>query len=234
MKSFESIRSLEHVAIIMDGNGRWASQHHLPRAMGHKKGIEAVERTLKSAQDYGIKYLTLYAFSSENWKRSDDEIKDLMTLLKYYLSKEIKNLIKKKIRLHIIGDRSKFSKDILKKIQNAEEKTKNFNDFHLIIALSYGGRDEIIRATQTLIDSGIESSEVTEEIFSGELYTSEIPDPDLLIRTSGEKRISNFLLWQIAYSELVFLDVFWPDFSDFHFKQAIKEYNKRDRRFGGR
>jgi len=227
-----------HVAIIMDGNGRWAKKRVLPKIAGHKRGIDAVRRCVDNAVDLGIKYLTLYAFSSENWNRPEDEVNDLMSLLQRYLTKEVDELHEKNIRLNFIGDRSKLSGRILKLLEDAETRTGDNNRLCLTLALSYGGRAEIIDAAQALaakIKTGeINPEDITEAAFASHLHTSDIPDPDLIIRTSGEQRISNFLLWQIAYAEFVFLDVLWPDFNREMLERAISEYCGRDRRYGAR
>ncbi len=227
-----------HVAIIMDGNGRWAKKRVLPKVAGHKRGADAVRRCVEDSMDLGIKYLTLYAFSSENWNRPEDEVNDLMSLLQRYLTKEVDELHEKNIRLNFIGDRSKLSANILKLLQKAEIKTRDNSRLCLTLALSYGGRAEIIDAARALgekIKTGeINPEDITEEAFSSHLHTGDIPDPDLIIRTSGEQRISNFLLWQIAYAEFVFLDVLWPDFNREMLERAISEYCGRDRRYGAR
>tara|TARA_R110002096_G_scaffold151307_10_gene313824 strand:- start:1197 stop:1946 length:750 start_codon:yes stop_codon:yes gene_type:complete len=227
-----------HVAIIMDGNGRWAKKRMLPKVAGHKRGADAVRRCVEDAIDLGIRYLTLYAFSSENWNRPEDEVNDLMGLLHRYLTKEVDELDDKNIRLAFIGDRSKLSPDIRALIEAAEQRTLNNSRLCLTLALSYGGRAEIVDAARKLaeqVQAGkISPKDISEETFSGELHTHDIPDPDLIIRTSGEQRISNFLLWQIAYAEFVFLDVLWPDFNREVLEQALDEYGGRDRRFGAR
>lgn len=227
-----------HVAIIMDGNGRWAKKRMLPKFAGHKRGAEAVRRCVEDAIDLGIKYLTLYAFSSENWNRPEDEVSDLMNLLRGYLTKEVDELHEKNIRLAFIGNRSKLSDNIRELLETAEKKTRNNTKLCLTLALSYGGRAEIVDAARELahqVKNGeLEPEQISEEIFASHLHTSNIPDPDLIIRTSGEQRISNFLLWQIAYAEFVFLDVLWPDFNREILEQAVQEYCGRDRRYGAR
>ncbi|TNE65902.1 MAG: isoprenyl transferase [Alphaproteobacteria bacterium] len=227
-----------HVAIIMDGNGRWASQRGLPRSAGHKRGAEAVREAITGAVKAGVGYLTLYAFSSENWNRPADEVMDLMGLLKLYLSREIRSLDKQGIRLRVIGRRSRLSRDINEMIDKAEEMTRDNRRMTLVIALSYGSRDEIIdaaRAIATAVVEGRESIEAIDEArFESALSTHGLPDPDLIIRTSGEQRLSNFLLWQAAYSEFLFLDTLWPDFTEETFAAAIEEFQGRDRRFGAR
>jgi undecaprenyl diphosphate synthase len=225
-----------HVAIIMDGNGRWAQSRGLPRIAGHKKGAESVKRSVESAVSQGISFLTLFGFSSENWKRPLAEVTDLMGLLRLYLKTEIATLNKQGVRFLVIGDRSRLSDDIIELIEVAEQKTVGNARLTLTVALSYGGRAEIVSAAHKIaedaIAGNIQPSDIDEDLFSGKLFTTEIPDPDLLIRTSGEQRISNFLLWQLAYTELVFIDTLWPDFSEEHFETAVKEYQGRERRFG--
>ncbi len=219
-----------HIAIIMDGNGRWAKARRLPRTAGHKKGVEATKKIVTHAGEIGLPYLTLYAFSTENWARPVDEINDLMALLRFYLKSETAELLKNNVRLRVIGRRDRLSKDIIDMIENIEEKSKDNTGLNLSICLDYGGREEILNAVNTAIKNG---HAVTEEAFSQYLYTFDIPDPDLLIRTSGEYRISNFLLWQCTYSELYFSDILWPDFTADEFDNAIQSYNQRERRFGG-
>lgn len=225
-----------HVAIIMDGNGRWANARGKPRSMGHKAGAEAVRKTLESAADIGVKYLTLFSFSSENWKRPATEVADLMGLLRLYLKKEISNLCEKGVRLKVIGDRIRLATDIVDAIEEAESRTAQNTRITLILALSYGGRDELVMAARKLAERAaageLKPSQIDENTFEQALYTYGIPDPDLLIRTSGEKRISNFLLWQLAYAEFVFIDKHWPDFNAEDLASAIKEYGRRERRFG--
>jgi len=225
-----------HVAIIMDGNGRWAKARGLPRVAGHKRGAEAVRRTVTGAAELGIQYLTLYGFSSENWKRPPAEIDDLMGLLRLYLNNEIDELDRKGVRLRVIGQRSRLQPDIVRLIEGAERRTAGNRKLNLIVALSYGGRAEIVEAARCIAEGvragRIDPAEVDENQFERFLYTAGIPDPDLLIRTSGEKRISNFLLWQCAYAELVFLERLWPDFTRDDLEGAITEYHGRDRRYG--
>lgn len=226
-----------HVAIIMDGNGRWARARGLPRTAGHSRGAEAVRRTVKAAAEAGVRYLTLFGFSSENWKRPASEIDDLMGLLRHYLKREIDELHKNGIRLNVIGDRHRLGADIVALITDAERRTANNERLNLTIALSYGSRDEIVAATQkamqAALDGTLKPDQLNEQAFSGFLLTADMPDPDLLIRTSGEKRISNFLLWQCAYAEFVFLERQWPDFDADDFNGAIQEYLGRARRYGG-
>jgi len=226
----------KHVAIIMDGNGRWAKARGLPRTAGHRKGVEAVRRTVEAARELGIPYLTMFGFSSENWRRPEGEVFDLMQLLRFYLRSEIAELHKNGVRLRVIGDRSKLSGDIVTMIQKAEELTRGNTDLNLVIALSYGSRQEIVAAARQMVRDALEGrlrpDDITEESFSASLLTRDIPDPDLLVRTSGEQRISNFLLWQSAYTELVFVDTLWPDFTKRDLEDAIREFNQRDRRYG--
>ena len=225
-----------HVAIIMDGNGRWAAARNLPRTMGHRAGIEAVKRTLEAARDLNVNHLTLYSFSSENWRRPAEEIGELMRLLKYYLRSELANLHKENVRLKVIGERKKLPPEIVDLIAHAETLTQDNKKFTLTLALSYGGRQEITAAAQRLaraVQRGeLQADAIDEHVMQSFLSTGGMPDPDLVIRTSGEKRISNFLLWQSAYSEFVFLDVLWPDFSGEHLAQAIDEFRRRERRYG--
>lgn len=226
----------KHVAIIMDGNGRWAKARGLPRTAGHRKGVEAVRRTVEAARELGVPYLTMFGFSSENWRRPEGEVFDLMQLLRFYLRSEIAELHKNGVRLRVIGDRTKLSGDIVTMIDKAEELTRNNKELNLIIALSYGARQEIVEATRQMVRDALEGrlspDDITEESFSARLLTRDVPDPDLLVRTSGEQRISNFLLWQSAYTELVFVDTLWPDFTKRDLEDAIREFNQRDRRYG--
>ena len=225
-----------HVAIIMDGNGRWAKARGLPRSAGHKRGAETVRRTIEAARELGIAYLTLYAFSSENWKRPPAEITDLMGLLRLYLRNEIAHLNKNGVRLRVIGDRSRLSRDILSLIDHAETVTAGNSVLTLNLALSYGGRHEIVEAARLLaqeVAAGrLDPAAIDGDALAARLYTAAIPDPDLVIRTSGEKRISNFLLWQSAYAELVFLDVLWPEFGREHLEAAVQDFHRRERRYG--
>lgn len=226
-----------HIAIIMDGNGRWATARGLPRTAGHKKGVEAVRNAIEGARELGVRYLTLYSFSTENWSRPEDEVSTLMQLLRFYLRGEIAKLHKNGIRLRVIGDRQRLSNDIQALIRNSEELTANNQDMTLVLALSYGGRQELVDAARRMAESvargEMHPDDINADSFSRHLFTgSDIPDPDLMIRTSGEKRISNFLLWQLAYAELVFLDTLWPDFTKRDLEDAIREFNRRDRRFG--
>jgi undecaprenyl diphosphate synthase len=225
-----------HVAIIMDGNGRWAKARGLPRIAGHRRGAESVRRAIVSAVELGISYLTLFGFSSENWKRPTDEVNDLMGLLRHYLRGEIAELHQKGVRLVVIGDRTRLAPDIVTLIDNAEQLTRANTKLTLIVALSYGGRDDIVQASRKLAEDVVAgrlaAKEIDEARLSDALFTAGIPDPDLLIRTSGEQRISNFLLWQLAYTELVFIDTLWPDFGRADLEKAISDFHGRERRYG--
>lgn len=223
----------EHVAIIMDGNGRWAKKRNMPRSYGHKVGSENVISIVKYADKIGIKYLTLYAFSTENWKRSKKEIDYIMMLLVKFIDEKIDELFSENVKLRILGDISVLPQKTMEKVIYAVNKTEKNNGLILNIALNYGGRDEIVRSIKKIISSGYSADEITEKLISDNLYTKDIPDPDLLIRPGGEKRISNFLIYQSAYSELYFSDVLWPDFDTFEFSRALDEYSRRKRRFGG-
>ena len=224
----------EHVAIIMDGNGRWAALRNLPRAAGHKAGCDTLEAITDACAELGIKYLTVYAFSTENWKRSEEEVSALMNLFRVYIKKFHSVFIKNEIRMRFIGDISRLDKDIIDSINQVAEDTKNFSRITLTCAINYGGRDEIRRAVKNMIADGIEPAQVSENKISEYLDTFGLPDPDLLIRTSGELRISNFLLWQIAYSEIYVTDTYWPDFNKDELLKAIESFNNRERRYGGR
>jgi undecaprenyl diphosphate synthase len=223
-----------HVAIIMDGNGRWAASRGLPRAIGHREGSKAVRRAIRAAIDHGVKWLTLFAFSSENWRRPETEIAELTGLLRHYLNNEVNELHENGVRLRVIGERGRFGPAIAAQLEAAEALTIGNDRLNLIIALSYGGRAEIVAAARRAMASGIAPDELGEADFAGLLTTGGFPDPDLLIRTSGEQRLSNFLLWQAAYAELWFTDVLWPDFGPAHFAEAINEFTRRERRFGAR
>jgi undecaprenyl diphosphate synthase len=227
-----------HVAIIMDGNGRWAASRHLPKIAGHREGARAVRRTIEAAIRNGVEWLTIFAFSSENWRRPADEVLDLTGLLRHYLRSEIAELTANGVRLRVIGDRSRFAPDIQRDLARAEQDSAHNTRLNLTVALSYGARAEIVAAARSLAeavrDGRADAAQIDERLFASALATSGIPDPDLIIRTSGEQRLSNFLLWQAAYAELVFLDVLWPDFGDEHFSAALAEYARRERRFGAR
>src|SRR5512134_862516 len=223
----------QHVAVIMDGNGRWAAQRHLPRVEGHRAGIESVRDIVETSARIGIRVLTLYAFSVENWKRPATEISTLMSLLKRYLRLELNTLLRNNIRFHVIGREEELARDIRDELKAAEVKTAGNTGMLFNIALNYGGRAEIVEAARRLLAAGTRPEELDEQRFAGFLYTAGQPDPDLLIRTSGEMRISNFLLWQIAYAEIWVTDTLWPDFRCRHLLEAIAAYQKRDRRYGG-
>ena len=222
-----------HIAIIMDGNGRWAAQRHLPRVEGHRAGIDSVRDVVETSARLGIDVLTLYAFSLENWKRPEAEVATLMALLKRYLRLELNTLLKNNIRFRVIGRQQELAPDIQRELTDAEAKTAANHGMLFNIALNYGGRAEIVDAVRKMIEVGVPAAEIDERRIGEFLYTAGQPDPDLLIRTSGEMRISNFLLWQIAYAEIWVTDTLWPDFRCRHLLEGIVEYQKRDRRFGG-
>ena len=228
----------QHIAIIMDGNGRWASERGLPRAVGHRNGVEAVRRTVRAAIELGIPYLTLYSFSSENWTRPADEIDDLMGLMKRFIRRDLAELHHAGVMIRVIGERTNVDPELMALIDEAVELTRNNSAITLIIAFNYGARGEIAKAARALaaeVAAGtLQVDDITVERISAALDTAGIPDPDLLVRTSGEMRISNFLLWQCAYTEFVFLDAFWPDFGRELLEEAIARFRARDRRFGGR
>ncbi len=220
----------QHIAIIMDGNSRWAKRNSVAVAKGHQKGSEVVKQIALSSKKLGISYLTVYAFSAENWNRPKSEVKALMSLFKRYLIKDVKELMQENVRIRFIGDRTKIDHDIQDLMDKVEKDTAH-NKFQFIIAMSYGGREEI-RSAAMKFANDLKSNSLKPEDFDQYLYTSDIPDPDLLIRTSGEYRISNFLLWQLSYSELYFTDILWPDFTEQHLIKAIQDYSVRDRRYG--
>ena len=226
-----------HIAIIMDGNGRWAKARGLPRNLGHRKGVDAVREVVKACPDLGIEYLTLYAFSTENWKRPASEVSGLMDLLRIFIRSELEQLRRNGVRVRVIGNRDKLPADIVKLVEEAEAKTLDNSRLTLIIALSYGSQDELAQAARRLAEAALRGEIKPEQIDAGmierNLLTVGIPDPDLLIRTSGEQRLSNFMLWQVAYSELVFTDTLWPDFGRAELAEAIAEYGRRERRYGG-
>jgi undecaprenyl diphosphate synthase len=222
-----------HVAVIMDGNGRWAAQRHLPRVEGHRAGIESVRDVVETSARLGIQVLTLYAFSVENWKRPVTEVSTLMMLLKRYLRLELNTLLRNNIRFHVIGRAGELARDIRNELASAEAKTAANTGMLFNIALNYGGRAEIVEAARRAIETGVAPAELDEERFAGFLYTAGQPDPDLLIRTSGEMRVSNFLLWQIAYAEIWVTETLWPDFRKQHLLEAIVAFQKRHRRYGG-
>lgn len=226
-----------HVAIIMDGNGRWAKARGLPRVAGHRAGVEALRQAVRAAGEFGVSWLTVYAFSSENWSRPKSEVSDLMGLLKMFIRRDLAELHQNGVRVRIIGERAGLEADIAGLLDEAETLTANNRATNLVIAFNYGGRDEIARAARQIaadaLSGKIDVDEIGVDHIAAALDTSEIPDPDLVIRTSGEVRLSNFLLWQAAYSELVFLPCFWPDFTREHFADALRQYSARERRFGG-
>jgi len=227
---------LEHIAIIMDGNGRWALKRGLPRTAGHKKGAEKVLEIAKAAKEMGIKYMTIYAFSTENWKRSKEEVDTLMNLLREYLSNDFKKLLDEGIRIRFIGERYMLSDDIVQKMEKLEDLSASNTTATLQVALSYGSRAEIVSMVKNIAlkikDGDMSIKEIDEKTISDMLYTKDVPDPDILIRTSGEQRLSNFLLWQLAYTEFFFTDTYWPDFTKEELKQIVERYNGRERRYG--
>ncbi len=226
-----------HAAIIMDGNGRWAKSRGRPRSFGHKRGVETVRRTVEDAGDLGVRYLTLFSFSTENWSRPADEVGALFELLKHYVEADLEGLAQRGVRIRIIGRRDNLGPDLVAIIDRAEARTRENTEFHLTIAFNYGGRDELLRASQAVaraaVDGALDPDQLDESALAGYLDTLGLPDVDLMIRTSGEQRISNFLLWQAAYAELVFLDVLWPDFDRQDLARAIDIYRQRSRRYGG-
>lgn len=224
--------NLNHIAIIMDGNRRWAKEHNLPSAMGHKKGVESLKTVVKTCHKFGIKYLTVYAFSTENWNRDKAEVDYLMELFALTIKNEFKELHENNVVLNFIGDLSKLTVKLQKIFADAVEKTKNNTGVNLQIAINYGARDEMVNAVKNIIKKGINSDSITEETISNELYTQNIPDPDLLIRTGGEMRVSNYLLWQIAYSEFLVTSQYWPEFGENSLAEAICEFKNRQRRYG--
>ncbi len=232
IRGLDFSRLPRHIAIIMDGNGRWAAARHLPRVEGHRAGIEAVRATVETSARLGISVLTLYAFSVENWKRPDTEIRALMSLLKHFLRLELKSLLRNNIRFRVIGQPDRLGPDVRDELAMAEARTASNSGMLFNVALSYGGRAEIVDAARRAIRSGIAPDALDETTFESLLYTAGQPDPDLLIRTSGEMRVSNFLLWQIAYAEIWVTDALWPDFRTHHLLEAVTDYQKRDRRYG--
>ena len=246
MSKTEPLRTIEigdfavprHVAIIMDGNGRWARKRGLPRIAGHKAGAEAVRRTMQAAVDHGVEVLTLYAFSSENWRRSAEEIADLTGLMRFYLERELTTLHKEGVRLRLIGDYSAFGPELVTRLERAVEHTAQNHRLTLVVALNYGSRAEIAAATKVLaaraVAGEIDAEAIDEDAVAAELQTHGLPELDLLIRTSGEVRLSNFLLWQAAYAELMFVDTLWPEFDEQAFADALEQFAARERRFGGR
>ena len=234
----EELKIPESVAIILDGNGRWAKKHGVPRAIGHREGCKAVEQTVWDAGRLGIRYLTVYGFSTENWKRDAEEVSALMTLFRFYMRRLLGIAKENNVRVRVIGDRQRFAEDIIKGLNRLEEETAGNTGLTFVIAVNYGARDEMRRAVQKIagkVQKGeLAPEEVTEELIAGELDTAGIPDPDLLIRTGGELRLSNYLLWQCAYTEFYVTDVLWPDFNNDVLLKAIESYSARERRFGGR
>lgn len=230
IKELVKKNDLKHIAIIMDGNRRWAKEKKLPSAMGHKKGVDALKNIMRACDDFGIKYLTVYAFSTENWNRKPEEVNFLMDLLGQTLRDELQEMHENNVVISFIGDITKLSNKLQEILANAVETTKNNTGVNLQIAFNYGSRAEIASAVQKIVDSG--EKNITEDLISKNLYTSNIPDPDLLIRTGGEMRISNYLLWQIAYSEIIIVKDFWPDFGKEHLANCITEFNNRNRRWG--
>ena len=224
----------KHIAIILDGNGRWAKKRLLPRAMGHKAGCETLEKIVEDCARLGVSYLTVYGFSTENWKRSEEEVSALMNLFRLYMKKLMEVANNNNVLVKMIGDKSKFAADIIEGIDKLVDSTKNNTGMVFTFAVNYGSRDEIKRAISNIISDNIKAEDISEELISSYLDTAGTPDPDLLIRTSGEFRISNYLLWQIAYSEIYITDTLWPDFNKNELIKAIENYNQRERRFGGR
>ncbi|MCQ2454899.1 MAG: isoprenyl transferase [Clostridia bacterium] len=229
-KNFDKLP--EHIAIIMDGNGRWAKKRSLPRTAGHIAGSKTFKEIARYANKIGLHYLTVYAFSTENWKRPKDEVESIMNILRDYL-RDTKNFKDENIKLRFIGDTDVLAEDIKQMIAEAEDDSKNATGLQLFIALNYGGRDEIVNAVKKIVDSGISSSDITEDTINDNLYTKGIPNPDLIIRPSGEYRLSNYLIWQSAYAEYWFSDILWPDFKPKDLDLAIEDFNKRNRRYGG-
>ena len=224
--------SLSHIAIIMDGNRRWAKEHLLPSMKGHKKGVDALKKVTRACDDFGVKYLTLYAFSTENWNRKKEEVDFLMDLLATTLKNELKELNENNVKMNFIGNLSQLNDNLQNILNESKEVTKNNTGVVLTVAINYGARDEIVNAIKNIVKDKVDEDEITQELVSNYLYTKNIPDPDLLIRTSGEKRISNYLLWQIAYSEIYITDTYWPEFNKDTLALAIKEFAKRQRRWG--
>ncbi|RIY01566.1 isoprenyl transferase [Aureimonas flava] len=233
----DQVRHPKHVAIIMDGNGRWAKARGLPRTMGHRRGVEAVRQAVRTARELGIEYLTLFAFSSENWKRPQEEVGEILRLLKFFIRRDLAELHREGVRVRVIGERNSLPADIRHLLEEAEELTVDNDRNTLLVAFNYGARDEIARAMRRIAEKLVAGETtvdaVTPELLDAHLDTAGIPDPDLIIRTSGELRLSNFLLWQAAYSEFAFLPCYWPDFDEAIFAETVREYSLRDRRFGG-
>ncbi len=236
MKEIEPARLPQHIAIIMDGNGRWAERHAMGRIMGHRKGADSVRETIRTCRRIGVRYLTLYAFSMENWLRPKTEVRALLRLLKEYLEKEVQEMMDQDIRLIAVGNLESLGKSVHMTLKSTMERTAGNQGMVLNLALSYGGRDEMVEAARRMVSDGVAGkltpAEVTKERFAAHLFTAGLPDPDLLIRTGGECRISNFLLWQMAYTEFYFTEILWPDFRERHLLKAIADYQQRERRFG--
>ena len=224
--------NLKHIAIIMDGNRRWAKEYFLPSMMGHKKGVDALKKITRACDDFGVKYLTLYAFSTENWNRKQEEVDFLMDLLATTLKSELKELNENNVKMNFIGDLTQLNQNLQNILSESKETTKNNTGVVLTVAINYGSRDEIVSAVKNIIKDGVREEEITQELISKYLYTSDLPDPDFLIRTSGEKRISNYLLWQIAYSEIYVTNTYWPEFDKEQLAKAIIEFGLRQRRYG--
>jgi undecaprenyl diphosphate synthase len=237
VQSEQSVPPPRHVAIIMDGNGRWAKARHLPRALGHRAGVAAVRATVRAASELGIEYLTLYGFSSENWKRPRTEVNDLMGLLRMYIHDDLEELHRSNVEVRVIGAKTHLEGDIIDLLEHAQNRTRGNTKLKLTIAFNYGGQDEIVEAARRIADDvktgKMAPENITRDTFASYLTTAGTPDPELVIRTSGERRLSNFLIWQAAYSEFVFTDTLWPDFTKAHLVAAIREFQSRDRRFGG-
>jgi len=222
----------QHIAIILDGNGRWAKKKGMPRSYGHIQGAKNLDRIVEASYNMGVKYLTVYCFSTENWNRPQEEVDALMKLLRQYMKTAQNRAKKNNIRTRVIGDITRLDEDLQKSILDLEEASKDYDGINLNIAINYGSRDEIVRAIRKVVDDGVKSEDITEEMFSSYLDTKDIPDPDLMIRTSGELRLSNYLLWQLAYAEMYFTDIPWPDFSPKDLETAVEFYSNRDRRYG--
>ena len=232
-KNIVNETNLKHIAIIMDGNRRWAKEHHLPSAMGHKKGVDALKKVVKGAHNFGVKDLTLYAFSTENWNRNQEEVDFLMGLLASTIKNEINELHQNNVKLKFIGDIRGLNSNLQEILSNAEKTTENNTGVNLQIAINYGARNELVNAVKEMIKENIAPDKIDEETLKNYLYTKNIPDPDLLIRTGGEMRVSNYLLWQIAYSEIYITKKYWPEFDENELKISIEEFKKRQRRYGG-
>lgn len=232
IKNIVKTTNLQHIAIIMDGNRRWAKEKFLPSAMGHQKGVDSLRNTMRLFDEFGIKYLTVYAFSTENWNRKKEEVEFLMGLLAKTLLNELDDMHKENVKITFLGDISKLNKNLIEIVEKAQEKTRNNTGVNLNIAFNYGSRDEIVNAVKSIVEEGLSPDEITEQTITDRLYTKNIPDPDLLIRTGGEKRISNYLLWQLAYSEIYVTDAYWPEFGKEELIKAVLEFEKRNRRFG--